>query len=111
VGAGVWFVGIGLTLSDVGEAVGVCLTACCSDVGAEFWFIGAALSGALSCAACVRVEACDVADIGAAVRAVAGAGPAVGWLDTVVAPRLVGVEPMGAPASAFAWEAFDVFCG
>jgi hypothetical protein len=64
VGAGVWFVGVGLTLADVGEAVGVSLTACCSDVGAEFWFIEAALSGALACAACVWVE---VRDVGAAV--------------------------------------------
>ena len=67
VGAGVWPVGVGLALADVGEAVGVSPTACCSDVGAEFWLIGAALSGALACAACVWVEACEVAGVGAAV--------------------------------------------
>ena len=60
-------VGVGLALADVGEAVGVSPTACCSDVGAELWLIGAALSGALACAACVWVEACEVADVGAAV--------------------------------------------
>ena len=67
VGAGVWFVGVGLALADVGEAVGVSPTAACSDVGAEFWLIGAALSGALACEACVWVVACEVADVGAAV--------------------------------------------
>jgi hypothetical protein len=67
VGAGVWPVGVGLALADVGETVGVSPTAACSDVGAEFWLIGAALSGALACAACISVEAFDVAGVGAAV--------------------------------------------
>ena len=72
VGACVWPVGVGpvgvgLALADVGEAVGVSPTAACSDVGAEFWLIGAALSGAFACAACVWVVACEVADVGAAV--------------------------------------------
>ncbi|ANY83094.1 hypothetical protein BB934_33390 (plasmid) [Microvirga ossetica] len=65
--AGAWFVGVGLALADVGESVGGSPTACCSDVGAEFWLIVAALLGALACAACVWVEACEVAGIGAAV--------------------------------------------
>ena len=54
VGAGVWPVGVGLALADVGEAVGVSPTACCSDVVAEFWLIGAALSGA-SCLCGLRL--------------------------------------------------------
>ena len=66
VGACVWPVGVGLALADVGEAVGVSPTAC-SDVGAELWLIGAALLGASACAACIWVEACEVAGVGAAV--------------------------------------------
>jgi len=67
VDAGVWPVGAGVALSDVGEAVGAEPTAACSEAGAEPWLIGAELLGASACAACVWVVACEVADVGAAV--------------------------------------------
>ncbi|ANY77227.1 hypothetical protein BB934_02520 [Microvirga ossetica] len=64
--AGAWFVGVGLALADVREAVGVSPTAC-SVVGAELWLVGAALLGTPACEACIWFEACEVAGVGAAV--------------------------------------------
>ena len=66
-GAGVGPVGVGLALADVGEAVGVSPTA-----SARMWGLSSGLSarrcsGASACAACIWVEACEVAGVGAAV--------------------------------------------